>query len=95
MVGALQYVICVRKVFFEQYLSWIWYNVCGKEVVWLLTEVGKVDFSIPAFVSLENTYILDNIGKIPPPLCVSPLSVGWDIAQTVLTEIYAILYRHG
>lgn len=40
----------------------------------LLTEVWKEAFSMPVFVSLENRYILDNIGKIPSPLYVSSLS---------------------
>lgn len=79
MVGALQYIICVRKVLYEQHLWWTGYNIFGGEVVWLLTEVWKVDFSIPVFVSLENTHILDNIRKIPPPLCLKPLSEKGDI----------------
>lgn len=62
--------------------------------MWLLTEVWKVDFSIPVFVSLENTHILDNIRKIPPPLCLKPLSEKGDIAQIGSTEIYAILHIH-
>lgn len=52
----------------------------GGEVVWVLSEVWKVDFSIPVFVSLENTHILDNVRKIPPPLCLKPLSEKRDIA---------------